>query len=367
MKPSVRREGLLRIVHTVSSLRGGGMEAFVIGLCAVQRRLGHDASVMAIHGGPLAPLAEQLRLPVVVLERGDLPRRLLAAARAMRRLRPQIVHAHNPTSLQYAALGRLVTGGRIVLTDHAQTRGIVRVPSRLEWRLTDAVVAVSADTASKTPLLGYSGHVEVIHNGIEFRKPGRSRAEVRAALGLGEQVVAIHVAGFVPVKAHDTLVRALADLGRRGAPVTLLAVGDGPERPRIEQLARDAGLGQAQLRFLGFRTDVADLLAASDLFVLPSRAEGLPISMLEAMSHGLPVVATAAGGSTEACDDGVQGLVVPIDDPGALAGAIARLAADPALRRRMGDAGLARVGDEFSFERTAERYGATYRRVLDGG
>jgi glycosyltransferase involved in cell wall biosynthesis len=147
----------------------------------------------------------------------------------------------------------------------------------------------------------------------------------------------------------------------------MLAVGDGPERPRIEKLAQEAGLGPDRLRFLGFRTDIADLLGAADFFVLPSRAEGLPISMLEAMSHGLPVVATAAGGSVEACTDGGQGYLVPIDDHAALADAMARLAADPALRRRLGEAGLARVRDEFSFDRTAERYEALYGRMLGRG
>jgi glycosyltransferase involved in cell wall biosynthesis len=118
------------------------------------------------------------------------------------------------------------------------------------------------------------------------------------------------------------------------------------------------------VRFLGFRDDVADLLGASDLFVLPSRGEGLPISVLEAMSQHLPVVCTPVGGNPELVVEGEHGFLVPVDDHVTLAAAMERIAVDEPLRRRLGEAAFERVRDEFTFERTAEQYEAIYRRVL---
>ncbi len=238
--------------------------------------------------------------------------RVLRGAAAIARLRPNIMHSHNPTSLQYGVLGKLVSGARLVFTDH---RGIVRVPKTIEWLLTDAVVAVSKDTARQSSAHGVVD-ITVIYNGVDPPSPRRTRAAVRAALDLGEGPVALHVANFLPVKGHDILMRALAQVRDRGVRLTVVTAGDGIERAAVEAQAKQLGLGPEQVRFLGFRADVPDLLAAADLFVLPSRMEGLPLAVLEAMSHGLPIVTTRIGGNPEVVTDGEHGLLVPIEDPG---------------------------------------------------
>lgn len=354
----------LRIVHTVSSLQGGGMEHFVLRLAEAQRRRGHDATVVAITGGPLLDIARQKGVPTTVLRGATKGRRVLHAAAHFGLARPRIVHCHNPTSLHYATVAKLASLARLVFTDHAQTKGIVRVGTPLEWSLVDAYASVSAETARHAGDIGYHGTPEVVHNGIEPTPARRPRDEVRAELGLGDRLAGVNVASFYPVKAQDVLVRAAGLLRERGVPVTMLCLGDGSERKTVEKLAGELGLGPDHVRFLGFRNDVADVLAASDLFVLPSRAEGLPLSVLEAMSHRLPVVCTPVGGNPELCTDGEHGALVPVDDPAALAAAIEKLAADAGLRRRLGDAGRARVAGEFSFDRTADRYEDIYRRVL---
>jgi L-malate glycosyltransferase len=355
----------LRIIHTMSSLAGGGLEHFVLRLAEAQRRRGHDASVLSIKGGPLLEVARDKGVPVTVLAGPTRERRVLQAAAFFARRRPSIVHAHNPTALQYGAIGKLAGGGRLVVTDHAQTKGIVRVGTAFEWRLADAVAAVSGDTARHAGDIGYGGVPEVVYNGIDFTPSKRPRAELRAELGLDDRrVVGVNAASFYAVKAQDVLVRAAAALAGRGVALTLLLLGDGEERAKVEALASSLGLGPDQVRFLGFRNDVADLLAAADFFVLPSRAEGFPMSVLEAMSHRLPVVATPVGGNPELVTDGVHGYLVPVDDPAALAAAMEKVAADEALRRRLGDAGRARVMGEFSFDRTTDAYEAIYRRVL---
>jgi len=355
----------LRITHTVSSLQGGGMEHFVLRLAHEQIRRGHDARVVAVRSGPLIAIAAEQRVPVTVL-RGSKTARVARCAASFARHRPDVIHCHNPTSLHYAVVARLACGARLVLTDHAQTKGIVRAGSAAEWRLVDAFASVSADTARHAADIGYHGRAEVVHNGVDFAPAARSRAAVRAELGLDGRVVGVNVASFFPVKAQDVLVRAAAALKRQGAPVTTLLLGDGAERAHVELLAAELGLDASDVRFLGFRDDVADLLAASDFFVLASRAEGLPISILEAMSHGLPVVCSAVGGNPELVTDTVHGCLVPVDDPAALARAIAALAGDAALRVRLGDAARERVTNDFSFDRTADRYEAIYRRVLAG-
>ena len=350
----------LRIIHTTSSLKGGGMEHFVLRLAGAQRQLGHDARILALQGGPLEEHAVRLGIPTIVLGGAGTGSRVLRGAAAIARLRPNIMHSHNPTSLQYGVLGKLVSGARLVFTDH---RGIVRVPKTIEWLLTDAVVAVSKDTARQSSAHGVVD-ITVIYNGVDPASPRRTRAAMRAALDLGEGPVALHVANFLPVKGHDILMRALAQVRDRGVRLTVVTAGDGIERAAVEAQAKQLGLGPEQVRFLGFRADVPDLLAAADLFVLPSRMEGLPLAVLEAMSHGLPIVTTRIGGNPEVVTDGEHGLLVPIEDPGALADALVKLAGDPEQRRALGEAGRRRVESEFSFTEMTRKYEAIYRRLV---
>jgi glycosyltransferase involved in cell wall biosynthesis len=366
----------LRVVHAVSSLNGGGMEHFVLRLVEAQRRHGHEASILALRGGPLEDLARQRALPTTVLA-GEKIERMGRAAFAFAGARPDVVHAHNPTSLHYAAIGKLLTRARLVFTDHAQTRGIIRVPTRFEWRLTDAVVGCSQDTADKSGAVGVARNISAIHNGIDIAPPRRARDEMRAELGLREgEVVGIMPAAFHQVKGHDVLLRALARVrdgdrdraapaesrpaSKGGAQVRVLVVGDGDERARIHGLAEELGLGPERATFLGFRKDVPDLLMAADFFVLPSRNEGLPLAVLEAMARSLPVVVTPVGGVPEVVKDGEHGLLVPVDDDRALAAAIEAIARDPALRRALGEAGHRRVRDDFSFERMTRKYEDLY-------
>lgn len=354
----------LRIIHTVSSLQGGGMEQFVLRLAQAQIKAGHTASIVSLNDGPLLEIAQQQHLAITLINHGPMVARIAHCALHFALQAPDIVHCHNPTSLRYATIGKLVSGGRLLFTDHAQTKGIVRKGSPFEWRRVNAYVAVSGETATHAGDIGYLGPTEVIHNGVEFAASQQSRPVVREQLGLGDRIVVVNVASFYPVKAQDVLVQAAAKLRDAGLPVTTLFLGDGAERSRVEQMARDLSLGPQEVRFLGFRNDVPDILAASDIFVLPSRAEGLPMSILEAMSHRLPVVCTPVGGNPELVLDGEHGKLTPVDDADALAQAIKQLASDPVLRQRQGDAGYRRVTQDFSFDKTSSLYEAIYRRIL---
>jgi glycosyltransferase involved in cell wall biosynthesis len=140
--------------------------------------------------------------------------------------------------------------------------------------------------------------------------------------------------------------------------------GEGPEWPALEAQARALGLTKRVI-LLGYRDDVSDLLASCDVFVLPSLFEGLPLSVLEAMAAGKPVVATAIGGTDEAVVDGVTGLLVPPADPAALAKGIRMVLSDPVLSARLGAAGRARAHEQFSAEAMVRRVSDVYDELLD--
>jgi len=147
------------------------------------------------------------------------------------------------------------------------------------------------------------------------------------------------------------------------ANVSVVLAGEGPERARLEQLAEKLGVS-ARVTFLGFRSDIPQLLACADVVVLPSLAEGLPLAVLEAMSAGTPLVATAIGGTDEAVTDGVTGLLVPPRDGNALAEAVERVLADPEKAQRRADAAAARVATEFGVERMVARVESVYDEQL---
>src|SRR5262249_4177146 len=201
--------------------------------------------------------------------------------------------------------------------------------------------------------------VRVIYNGIDtaaFANGCHDREAVRRDLGLGaDDFVILLVARLDYLKDHATAVRTLERVARSRPDARLVLVGEGPERPKIEDQVRRLGVA-AGVRFLGLRQDVARLLRATDLFLLTSVSEGIPLTVLEAMAAGLPVVATRVGGLAEVVVDGETGLLAPPGDDAALAGAVLRLAADPGARRRMGRRGQERAHTVFSEGQMHARY-----------
>jgi glycosyltransferase involved in cell wall biosynthesis len=194
----------------------------------------------------------------------------------------------------------------------------------------------------------------VIHNGVQL--PDTEVREPR-----GEPCRIVTVGRLQAPKDTLTLVRALEKLPR-GA-YTAVIVGDGPDRPALEAEIGRLGL-DSFVQVVGERNDVAERLAASDLFVLSSRSEGLPLSILEAMAAGLPVVATNVGGVPELVLDGETGFLVPPGNPQSLAGAMERLLEDSALRRRLGAAGRLRVEEGFHLESTRRAHLDLYTALL---
>jgi glycosyltransferase involved in cell wall biosynthesis len=200
----------------------------------------------------------------------------------------------------------------------------------------------------------------LVRNGIELPPAvdSKERGATRTGLGLSDDsVAAVYLGSLEPRKDPLTAIRAAALARSRGLPLVLLVAGEGPLRGEIET---HAGEG---VRVLGFREDTARLLAAADLFVMPSSREGTSLALLEAMGHGLPVVVSDGPGNPEAVGD--AGIVAPFGEEHAFAEALARLAADPAERRRIGAAARARVEREFDADSFVGGIERVYEEVLD--
>jgi glycosyltransferase involved in cell wall biosynthesis len=204
--------------------------------------------------------------------------------------------------------------------------------------------------------------VKVLYNGIDLAhiRRHRERAEMRSALGISpdEPVVGIVARLDHWAKGHAELFQALARV-RTLYPLRCLVIGGGRRQAEMTAMAQDLSL-MPFINFLGHRDDIPDLLAALDIFVLPSHSEGISRSLLEAMAARLPVVVSDVGGSPEVVQSEINGLIVPVKDPAALAQALLRLLSDPALSERLGLAASQRVAANFSLDRVGQELNDIY-------
>ena len=168
----------------------------------------------------------------------------------------------------------------------------------------------------------------------------------------------------MPIKRVEDFIATAHLVSRRSGSARFLIVGDGELRDALERQARELGLGEDQLLFLGFRDDLETIYADLDLLVLCSANEGSPVAIMEAMASGVPVVATDVGGVPDLVADGETGVLVPAGDPHALAEAITMLHSDPGLRRRLATAGRERIVATHSLNRVVPQYAAFYRELV---
>ncbi len=221
-----------------------------------------------------------------------------------------------------------------------------------------AMVAVSDDVCEQLVSIGMDRHrVFVIPNGISLTQPNLGeKSAIRRKLGAPEVgIVLISVGRLVYQKAHRFLIDALQYPGVKEKPIALYIAGEGSLRAELETQIRALNMSQ-EVHLLGNRSDVPMLLALSDIFVLSSRWEGLPMALLEAMGAGLPVVATRVEGVQDVVQDGVQGLLVPPEDAKALAEALIQLIDDPPLRNRMGVEARRRIESHYTTDIMCEKY-----------
>jgi glycosyltransferase involved in cell wall biosynthesis len=293
---------------------------------------------------------------------------LIALRNAIRNAQADLVHLHTGRATWLGGLAARLAGVPAIMTRRMDRPVAPGWRTRLTYeRLVERVVAISpAVKACLTDGGVPTARLSVIPSAVDPSRlrPLRSRDEVRQGLGVsGDTAVLLVLAALVRRKGVDVLLRALAALAKDGLHPSLWIAGEGPERASLEAMARDGGLAD-QVRFLGRRTDIADLLGACDIVVIPSRREGLGVTALEAMAAGRAVVASAVGGLAEAVLDRRTGLLVPAENPAALAAALAELLSDASLRDALGRAGPRRVAESFSAEQMVESYARLYESVL---
>jgi glycosyltransferase involved in cell wall biosynthesis len=250
---------------------------------------------------------------------------------------------------------------------HLTSSGAGARLNRFIYQHVTSVLAVSQDLARQMSASGIEAeHLHVVTNGVDARFHPRDASTYRAELGLPEEgVIALFVGLLVPVKGLDHLIDGLQQL--LDLPLTCVLVGDGPLEQHLKERLAD-GL-EDRVVFAGRQSalEIPKWMAAADLFVLPSLSEGRPNVVLEAQACGLPVVATAVGGTPELVEDGVSGMLVAPADAEALAKAMRLLVTDSVLRQRLGFAARERiVSGEYSWDASAERTCQIYTSVLGG-
>jgi glycosyltransferase involved in cell wall biosynthesis len=319
--------------------------------------------------GSAGHLAEAGRLGVAAREIPAGARAGLAGmVRGLRAVRPAIVHAHlnRPGACRAGLIAaRIALVPAVVATQQLYLRlpWPARIHARLLATLVDRYIAVSRHTGDLLSAeLGIPAtKIRVVANGVppeEFETP--PDAGLRAILaGAPACPIVLAVARLDPQKDLDCLVDAAALVPE----ARFVVAGEGPERARLESRARARGVG-ARVLFLGERSDVAALLAACDVFVLPSRAEGLPLAVLEAMAAARPVVCSAIAGIDEIVVPDETGFLVPPSDPVALAKALHTALEDPGRAARLGAAARARVRARFSSAGMVRGVTAVYEELL---
>ncbi len=353
-----------RLLAYTDSLTVGGAE-LVLGYLLGALRSRMEIGVLAMNEGVAEAILKRTpeghAIVVGVARQGADRAALLEHLRAVRAFAPDLIHSNHawPWACTYGELAGLLSPGvRVLAVDHLPVPAAVprarRLLRRLIARRLDAHLAVGERVArSVEQLVGLrAGTVASIPNGVPVEAiepmPALAPAPVIGSLGrLTEQ------------KGYDLLVRALPELPQ----ATLVLVGDGPERSALERLARELGVSE-RLIVVGWVSEPRRYLPAFDVFALPSRWEGMPLGIIEAMQSALPVLATDVGSVVELVGDGQTGYVVPVEDRHALRDRLRRLLGDPALRRRMGERGRLVALEQFTDVAMARHYEAAYRAVL---
>ncbi len=369
-----------RVMHLIASLDWGGAERVVADLARRLDPSRYEPVVCYLQGeGALRSELERHGVEVVRLPdraRFD-PRTAMAVAAVARARSINLLHLHIPRPAFWGSWGaRLARVTHLVYTEHTIHEAYplwLRVLLPTVVRRANAVVCVSeAARRSLQRRFPWAGaKLRTIHNGIdpdaERMQPRRTRLEVRAELQVAQhQPLLINLANLHPYKGHSDLLLALQEVRRQCPDARAVIVGSGALEAQLRAQAAALGLGDC-VQLLGHRDDVADLLAASDLFVLSSLVEGLPISILEAMAQGLPCIVTDVGGCSELVQDGETGLVVPPREPQELAAAVVALLRDPSRVGQMGAASRQRVKERFSLRICAQRHERLYEELLHGG
>lgn len=360
----------MRILHTEWSDGWGGQEKRIYTEMLGMRARGHHLALATRSCCTLGKKLAEVGFPVVHLPfSGKFD--LFSVARLHRLIRAEqyeLVNTHSGIDSWVGGMAARLAGVGLVRTRH------LNLPLKRSWHnfvhyLPQRVVTCGQTMRDRLHHENGFPAAQLcsIPTGIDFGSfvARRERALTRQALGLAEsRFVVLMVAVLRSVKGHDIALHAFARFLAEVPDACLLLAGDGPLRQVMGELADQLGIGAA-VRFLDHRDDIPDLLAAADCLLLTSRSEGIPQAVTQALGLGLPVVASAVGGVPELVIDGQTGLLVPAGDPSATAQALARLAADPALRQRLGAAGRQHARAHYSLGAMLDQSEALFAQVIE--
>lgn len=371
------RDGRVRVMHVIHHLQPGGME---YGLVKLVNALADGpvksviCSTAAASPAMKALLHPSVRVVELARRQGNDLLLVWRLYRAFRRERPDIVHTH--------AWGTLVEGyvaarlARVPVVIHGEHGTLQASPRQVRvqrwvWSRVDVLLSVSSRLAERmSATVGIPlERITVIRNGVDLSRFGTvPRDQARQALGVHDDTVLIgHAGRLVEVKDQASLVEAAALLKQRGRRFRVLIAGEGPLRGALEAQIARLGVGDC-VRLIGHRGDVERFFAALDVYVLCSRSEGMPNTILEAMATGVPVVSTQVGGADELVVPGETGLLAPPGSAVALADAIDVLIGDADLRPRMAEGARRRATEHFSLGAMRDAYERVYQvSVRSGG
>ena len=396
MVDGTSRPERIKVLRVIARLNVGGPALHVAYLSAGLADRGYDTTLVAGKVGAgeesMAFVAEQRGVRIETLD--DLHREIaplrdlrtiLRLARLIRSERPTILHTHTAKAGAVGRIAALLAGDArppvIVHTFHGHVlRGYFnpaltaafRLLEQLLARVATKLVAVSPEVRDDLVALGVAPAAKfaVVRLGIELDErvdyDEEGRKATRRLLGIPPDAFVVGWIGrMTAVKRTEDIARTLQALVERGVDGYLCLVGDGPDRTRLERRMHELGVAKRCL-FVGYQENVARFYDAMDVLLLTSVNEGTPVSVIEALAAGRPVVATRVGGVSDVVRDGVDGFLAEVADVESLAARLAELAGDPELRARMGNAGQAHVVDRYAVERLVDDIDRLYRSLLPG-
>jgi L-malate glycosyltransferase len=367
-KLELPKEFSVSVFHMVNCFELGGSEHQMVEVASRQKARGYEVMVGCLSSkGPLIEVLRHAGISVMEFDPGGALFRLRGIFQILRLtwflcLHPfDVVQTHDLYSTLMGVPAAWLARTPVILSCRRDlshwwwyTPRRRRVLRHIQNRSTYVIANSQAVRDFLVEKDGFcSDRIRVIRNGVDlarFTNVRPDRQRLFPQLGADSQLIVVVANMNVKTKGHTDLIHAAAEVSRKFRDSKFLLVGDGVERTHLEAMTSELGLSKTVL-FLGCRNDVPDLLACCDLFVLPSWAEGLPNSVLEAMAVGVPLVATGVGGTPEIIDDGVSGLLVPPRDSHALAMAIMQLLGDKGLAKRLARSAQERARTQFSFDR----------------
>jgi glycosyltransferase involved in cell wall biosynthesis len=354
----------MKIVHVVYSLEMGGAEVLVGQLCRIQRAHGHQVSVCAY--ASLGSVGEALRadgFEVHVLGEAPPTVTMRRYFQLFRQTKPDVVHCHNPAPTLQAAMSARLAGIRCVgSTRHSLVSPPYEVAAEIKFNIIAlfcdwiaGICEITCENLRGAPL-AHKKKIVRVYNGTT----GVERVPIDA---LGKRgFTLVFIGRLAAIKNLGTLIRAVSLAVERVPNLEFWIVGDGPVRAELEALAQELGVAD-HVKFWGQRMDTAQFFSAADAFVMSSVSEGLPMSLLQAMSLGVPAVVTDVGGMAEVVKLAKGGLLAPVGDSAAMADAIVKLAGDPALQAEFSKNAVAAYETQFTLERMDAAYMKLYSKA----